>query len=111
MEQIPTWREVIELIKEDKIQLIGYEIDELEDYCEDCMDNAVGNLKNIRNGISEISERFVIVYNEDNFPKAVISQNELINPFIFGDVIVCPGHDSVTCYNKKTGEHKTGHIR
>ena len=36
---------------------------------------------------------------------------EIMNPFVFGDVIVVPGHDAVTCYNFKTGESKSGFIR
>ena len=110
---IPTWGETIELIKEGKVKLIGYEIEELEEYCDDesCLDKPIGNKKYISEGISDIDERFVIVYNDDFIPTAVISEYELMNPFVFGDVIVCPGHDSVTCYNKVTGEHTTGHIR
>jgi hypothetical protein len=34
-----------------------------------------------------------------------------MNPFVFGDIIVVPGHDSITCYNFKTGEDTTGDIR
>lgn len=48
---------------------------------------------------------------ESGTPTTIISEYELINPFIFGDIVICPGHDSITCYNMETGESKTGHIR
>ena len=48
---------------------------------------------------------------ESGTPTTIIGEYELFNPFIFGDNVICPGHDSITCYNVKTGESKTKHIR
>jgi hypothetical protein len=59
-----------------------------------------------REGLVSMGENFVFL-----FPDILIGEYELSNPFIFGDVVVCPGHDSITCYNKVTGEHKIAYIR
>jgi len=48
---------------------------------------------------------------KDGRIEVAISEYEISNPFLFGDVIVVPGHDSITCYNLKTGESTTEYIR
>ena len=64
-----------------------------------------------KTGILTIDQRFVVVFGSDRAPIAIITQYEISNPIVFGDVVVVPGHDSITCYNKVTGEEKTGYIR
>jgi hypothetical protein len=48
----------------------------------------------------EIGDSFLIVF-EEGKPSVIIGEYELCNSFEFGDVVICPGHDSITCYNKK----------
>ena len=64
----------------------------------------------LKEGYDEGSAEFVLIV-KDGKIEVAISEYEIINPFVFGDVIVVPGHDSITCYNFKTGEHIIEAIR
>jgi hypothetical protein len=48
---------------------------------------------------------------KDGRIEVAISEYEIMNPFVFGDVVIVPGNDSITCYNFKTGESTTEQIR
>lgn len=56
------------------------------------------------------ARNFVVILEGDDVV-AVIREYESVNPFVFGDVIIVPGHDAITCYNFKTKESKRGYIR
>ncbi len=60
--------------------------------------------------LASLDEAFCVVV-ENGTPSAIIREYELMNPFLFGSVVICPGHDSITCYDIETGESKTSHIR
>ena|ERR1022692_2102483 len=125
-----TWRQFLKMIEDDEIQLVNYNkeevINQISNKIEfnktrngfDLLDIEVGRntpQDRIRDGISQFDD-FVIVYDPttidiDNTPIAIIGEYELSNPFVFGDIVICPGHDSVTVYNKETKEHKKGYIR
>ena len=64
----------------------------------------------LKEGYDEGSSEFVLIV-KDGKIEVAISEYEISNPFLFGDVIVVPGHDSITCYNFKTGESTTEYIR
>lgn len=64
----------------------------------------------LKEGYDEGGAEFVLIV-KDGKIEVAISEYEIMNPFVFGDIIVVPGHDSITCYNFKTGEDKTGQIR
>lgn len=116
-----TWDELIFRIDSGETKLIRTEREDLIEYIEwhnkrnpDFHTSPIcknTSWDKIKNGMSYVDERFVFVYDEKNAPIAVISEYEMMNPFVFGDVIILPGHDSVTCYNKVTGEHTSQHIR
>ena len=61
-------------------------------------------------GFDESGAEFVCIVKDDEIAVA-ISEYEISNPFVFGDIIVVPGHDTITCYNYVTGEDKVGIIR
>ena len=64
----------------------------------------------LKEGFDEEGHEFVLIV-KDGKIEVAISEYEIMNPFVFGDVIVVPGHDSITCYNFKTGESTTEGIR
>ncbi len=88
-------------ISEDEIETeieIGQSLDKLSDGSE------------LKVGYDEEGNEFVLIV-KDGMIEVAIYGYEIMNPFVFGDVIVVPGHDAVTCYNFKTGESKSGFIR
>jgi len=64
----------------------------------------------LKEGFDEEGREFVLIVKDGKIEVAIF-EYDIMNPFVFGDVIVVPGHDSITCYNFKTGEEKTGYIR
>ena len=64
----------------------------------------------LKEGYDEGGAEFVLIV-KDGKIEVAIYEYEIMNPFVFGDVVVVPGHDSITCYNLKTGESKQGYIR
>jgi hypothetical protein len=64
----------------------------------------------LKEGSDEEGREFVLIV-KDGRIEVAISEYEISNPFVFGDVIVVPGNDSITCYNYKTGESTTEYIR
>ena len=65
--------------------------------------------RELHDAYDENNDCVVIV--KDGKIEVAIFEYEISNPFVFGDVIVVPGHDSITVYNIKTGENKTEQIR
>ena len=61
-------------------------------------------------GFDESGAEFVCIV-KDGEIEVAIYEYEIMNPFVFGDVIVVPGRDSITCYNYKTDEVKVAYIR
>ena len=115
---IPTWNELLSLIDGSKVKLVNVNKSDIEDHLLILSKynggKDFGNLPvatSIQDGIADIDERFVIIFDGSNIPLSIISEYELMNPFVFGDIVICPGHDSITCYNKKTGEHIRSYIR
>jgi hypothetical protein len=109
---VPTHAELLNLVKNGNIKLINAEEDSIEDYInmlikynknKDILKSPIGIE---RNGLIQLGESFVFLH-----PNIIIGEYELLNPFTFGEVVICPGHDSITCYDKKTGESKTSYIR
>ena len=64
----------------------------------------------LKEGYDEEGREFVLIVRDGQIEVAIY-EYEIMNPFVFGDIIVVPGHDSITCYNFKTGEDKTSFIR
>jgi hypothetical protein len=98
-------------------KLIGIEADEIEGDIK--IGHSLGKLPGgyeLKEGYDESgpnqssSAEFVLIV-KDGKIEVAISEYEISNPFVFGDVVVVPGHDSITCYNLKTGESTEGYIR
>jgi hypothetical protein len=64
----------------------------------------------LKEGSDEEGREFVLIV-KDGKIEVAISEYEISNPFVFGDIVIVPGHDSITCYNFKTGESTTEGIR
>jgi len=64
----------------------------------------------LKEGYDEGGAEFILIV-KDGKIEVAISEYGIMNPFVFGDVVVVPGHDSITCYNLKTGESTTEYIR
>ena len=64
----------------------------------------------LKEGYDEEGREFVLIVRDGQIEVAIY-EYEIMNPFVFGDIIVVPGHDTITCYNFKTGEDKTSFIR
>jgi len=122
--EIPTWSDLLEMIDNGSVELVqNCERDQIEEYInelsqmnnKDFMSRKIANNTgwgSIKNGFSTIDESYVIIYEgETTTPIAIIREYELMNPFAFGDVIICPGHDSITCYNRVTKESRCQNIR
>lgn len=67
--------------------------------------------KRIIDGIAEVGGNYVAVFDDDLAPVALITEYDMMNPFVFGNVVIVPGRDSITCYDKSTGEFKRERIR
>ena len=92
-------------------KIIGIEADEIEGDIR--IGYSFGKLPDgseLKEGSDEAGHEFALIV-KDGKIEVAISEYEIINPFVFGDVIVVPGHDSITCYNFKTGEHIIEAIR
>jgi hypothetical protein len=114
-----TYKDILDLVENDQVKLINIEKESIIDYINQMLEyskrRGVDILNNPietdrRKGLVEIGDSFLIVF-EEGKPSVIIGEYELCNSFEFGDVVICPGHDSITCYNKKTGEHQTSYIR
>lgn len=66
--------------------------------------------KRIIDGISEVGGNYVVVFDDNLAPIALITEYDMMNPFVFKNVVIVPGRDSITCYDKSTGEFKREHI-
>ncbi len=97
------WKDILNGIKSGDVKLIGTEFDTVERI------SAKNFIKPIENGIIDL-DWFVIVFKEYK-PVAIISQYEMMNSFVFKNVVVCPGRDSIVCYDIESGEYKKEHIR
>ena len=64
----------------------------------------------LRYGYDKRGAEYALIV-KDGEIEVVIYEYEIMNPFVFGDIVVVPGHDSITCYNYKTGESTKEHIR
>ena len=114
-----TYKDILDLVEADQVKLINIEKEFIIDYINEMVElNSKRRGVNILNNpigrgqkeLVEVGDSFLIVF-EEGKPSVIIGEYELCNAFQFGDVIICPGHDSITCYNKKTGEHQTSYIR
>lgn len=109
---VPTYAELLDMIHDGSIKMINVEESDVKSYVDmlikynknkDIPNSPIGR---DRGGLIEIGENFVFVA-----PDVLIGEYELCNAFTFGDIVVCPGHDSITCYNKVTGQSKRAYIR
>lgn len=92
-------------------KIIGIEADEIEGDIR--IGYSFGKLPDgseLKEGSDEAGHEFALIV-KDGKIEVAISEYEIMNPFVFGDVIIVPGNDSITCYNLKTGESTTEHIR
>ena len=115
--QFYTWDELLFRIENGDVNLLDEEKHEVLDMVGEYI-----NLKSSRdpefhnttivpkNGIFSLRD-LVIVFDSDNAPIAILTEYEMSGPTVFGDVVMLPGHDSITLYNRVTGEHKRHHIR
>ena len=93
-------------------KLINMEPDELDGEIE-IGRNTWGKLPDgseLKEGYDEGGAEFVLIV-KDGMIEVAIYEYEIMNPFVFGDIIVVPGHDSITCYNFTNGESKSADIR
>ncbi len=109
---IPTWNKIKELAESGELRLINIDIDDItgsdrlvypEKYLSRIESKGMCDCYGEREG--------VLLFNEDGNPYIFIYAYEACNPFIFGDVVVLPGHDYIICFNKLTGETSKNHIR
>jgi hypothetical protein len=123
----PTYQDIVDMLESDKINLVGCDksdiieyINRMENYNKDRFPNFMqkpfGDSPRYKNSLQdsvyleEIGDSYCVVI-ESGKPSVIIQEYELMNPFIFNNIVICPGHDSITCYDLKTKETKTGHIR
>lgn len=64
----------------------------------------------IVDGIDNLGN-YVAIFDEKGAPVALITEYDMMNPFVFDNIVIVPGRDSITCYNKLTGEFKRARIR
>jgi hypothetical protein len=56
-------------------------------------------------------EEGVVYLDDEGTPKVIVFEYEISNPLVFADVLIVPGHDSITCYDLKNEVFKTVSIR
>ena len=113
-----TYQDILDLVNNNQVKLINDEDKSIIEYINRIVNFNSGRGVDIlskplnpnNKSIFTIGDSYAVVM-VDNKPSVIICEYELMNPFEFGDVVICPGHDSITCYNKVTGEHKTKYIR
>jgi hypothetical protein len=111
MKHLRKFNEDMESNDELGFKLIGISEDEIEGEIEIGQSlNKLSDGSELKEGYDEEGHEFVLIV-KDGKIEVAIYEYEIMNPFVFGDVIVVPGHDSITCYNFKTGEDKSGYIR
>lgn len=117
---ILTWGNLKEIVENGDVQLVNMEMGDFLDSMENQDLEQPLYRKAPTNGLQEVDELFVIVFDKNSInydmnsipePIAVIGEYEIMNPFVFGDVVIVPGHDSITCFNMNTGESTTSYIR
>lgn len=96
--------------KEEYIEMIKANMTEMSKRDPDINTSPIVDPKRIHNGIAEVYD-YLIVFDDNLAPVAILDEYEMMNPFVFGDVVIVPGRDSITCYNKLTREIKRAHIR
>jgi hypothetical protein len=111
-----TWEELSELISNKRIKLIGYSESEFKQYFTKHFPNPIigkytHSFTDGENVCYTDNNKFVLVIGKMNDPEAIIFEYELFKPFIFDNIVVCPGHDSVTCYSLETKNYATNYIR
>ena len=111
MKRIKKFNEDMDMESGLGFKIIGIEADEIEGDIR--IGYSFGKLPDgseLKEGYDEAGHEFTLIV-KDGKIEVAISEYEIINPFVFGDVVVVPGHDSITCYNLKTGESTTEYIR
>jgi hypothetical protein len=125
-----TWDELIYIINNNEVSFVNCEkgdiIEWIENYLTrisnptnstkpwynpDINTSPISNPYRRGGNLIDVGNENVLVLGSDGKPSAIIGEYEMSNPFIFDDVVIVPGHDSITCYNMKTGKHITSHIR
>lgn len=101
----------IDEVKSDTIESIKRYLNMNSKRFPDMNTASIEDPKRITNGIAEVGGNYVAVFDDNLAPIALITEYDMMNPFVFGSVVIVPGHDSITCYDKSTGEFKREHIR
>lgn len=97
-------------IKEETIESIKINLDRISKRNPDINTEPIIDSKRIHDGICEIPGEMLVVFDENLAPVALLWVGDMMNPFVFGDVVIAPGHDYIACYNKSTGEFTKQHI-
>lgn len=123
-----TWDELIYRIETDECKLQPSKYTSPNDYKKETIESLKGMLERmsernsdintepivdpneIKDGIVEI-RNFLIVFDENLAPVAIMNEYDSMNPFVFNDMVILPGRDSITCYDKSTGEFRKERIR
>lgn len=114
MYNIPTISVLLDLIKNNNIKtnLTG-DVDWVSHLFKHS-DITIADEKSIRKFNDTLSyveiPEFVLIF-KDKEPYYLLNCYEVFNSFIFEDVLVLPGRDSVLCYNMLTEHLENNHIR
>lgn len=122
-DMLPTYQDILDMIAAKQLKFVNCDedritshINRVKDYNSERFPNflerPISTYARTNDSVYLISmgDSFCVVV-ESGTPTTIIGEYELFNPFLFGEIVICPGHDSITCYNMETGESKTGHIR
>jgi hypothetical protein len=64
----------------------------------------------VKGGYDEDETEYTLIV-KDGKIEVAIYEYEIMDSFVFGDIVIVCGHDSITCYNYVTGEDTTKYIR
>ena len=116
-----TWDELIYRIENGECKLPPSKYSPMDEVKSDALESIkrylsmntapIEDPKRIIDGIAEVGGNYVAVFDDDLAPVALITEYDMMNPFVFGNVVIVPGRDSITCYDKSTGEFKRERIR
>lgn len=115
-----TNQDIIDIVEAGEIDIIGCEPKDIVNYILELAEINSERFPNFLSmpleqedttvSISMIADSFAVVIREGEVV-AIISENDMVNPFIFNGIVICSGHDSITCYDIVRKESTKEYIR
>jgi hypothetical protein len=100
----------MDVVISEEVEALGRVMSQMTDRDPDINTSPIVDPNSIVDGLGEIPGR-VVVFDNELAPVAIITEYDMMSPFVFDNIVIVPGRDAITCYNKSTGEFKRNKIR